>query len=164
MSKITIYIFVLLNLALVVYSAHFFLVDAGFSWKNWLTEKDVVAVPMVLFSIALIFRKMFLVNLSLPFLVIYGPVYFFYAGEITPAAFAPLQFLLVVVDIIYICIADFNLKCWKYLFWGLLAGVILLLIYHRVQFGRSLNLKLPVLRLFGNFTDYLTKFADSHGS
>ena len=163
MSKVTIYILVLLNLVLVLYSAHFFLVEGGFSWKQWLAEEDVAVFPMALFLIALISRKMFLVNLSLPFLVIYGPVYFFHGGEISSAAFASLQFILMVVDIIYIIVADFNLKCWKYLFWGLLAGVVLLLIYHRILFGRNINFKLPALRIFGKFTDYLSKFADSQG-
>jgi len=163
MSKVTIYILVLLNLALVVYSANYFLADAGFSWKNWLAQEDVATIPLLIFAVALVSRKMFLVNLTFPFLLVYGPVYFFHNGPVSSAAFAPLQFILMMVDIIYIIVGDFNLKCWKYLFWGLLAGVVLLLIYHRILFEKNINFKMPALRLFGKFTDYLAKFASAHG-
>ncbi len=163
MSKITIYILVLLNLALVVYSANYFLVDVGFSWKSWLAKEDVATIPLLIVAVALISRKMLLVNLTLPFLVVYGPVYFFHTGPVSSAAFAPLQIILMLVDIIYIIVGDFNLKCWKYLFWGLLAGVVLLLIYHRILFGRNINFKLPAIRIFGKLTDYLSKFAASQG-
>jgi hypothetical protein len=163
MSKITIYILVLINLALVGYSAHHFLVDGGYSWHHWLGKYDLMVVPMVLFAAALVSRKMILVNMSLVFLVIYGPVYYLHLGPTSSASFAPLQLILVVVDCVYVVIADYNLKCWKHLFWGLLAGVVLLLIYHRVMFGQSIDFKLPALRVFGKFTDYMAKFAAAHG-
>ncbi len=148
MGKSSYIVFFILNLAGVAASAHHFIYQAGNTWLDWL-RLDVMVIPLFLVMLAVLSRSTFLLNLSLPFLLYYGLV-----GQVDSPPIRQdtlifrLSLLLAVIDVVYVIVVNLKLKVIWPIFWGLLGGVLLLLTYHRVQFGATIRMDLPVLKLY----------------
>jgi hypothetical protein len=124
------------------------------SWKIWLT-RDIAIVPMAIFILGAITGSVFLLNLSLPFLIVYG----FSLNQPEGGSLLVMSkfaVLIMFIDIIYAVMTDVKLKPFFTILWGLLAGVLLFLIYHKLLFG-DINLRLPVLKIYRGLIDRLEK-------
>lgn len=160
MGKSGLIIILVLNLAAVASSAYYFLVKTGCSWLIWI-EKDVTVVPLLLMGLAMLARSMFLLNLSLPFLVFYGLFCRLDPHQAEALITIKLSLLLVMVNIIYIVVIDIKLRSFVPSFWGLFGGILLLLAYHRVQFGETIRLDLPVFKIYKGLVDLAEKAVSS---
>jgi len=144
-------IILLLNLAILLYSAFYFLLDLGLPWYTWLS-RDLRVVPLMIFILAGISGSLFILNLSVPFLVFYGPL-LFRSGVPSGLQLWEFYLLVVIIDIIYVLATDFKLKSTKSIIWGLLAGCFLAIVYHRIQFGIDVNFKAPMEKAYRGVVD-----------
>lgn len=151
MIKAVLILILLLNLAILGYSAFYFLLELGLPWTTWL-NRDLRVVPLIIFTLAGLSGSLFLLNLSIPFLIVYGPL-LFRAGSHTSLQLWEFYLLVVLIDIIYILATDFKLKSMRNIIWGLLVGCFLLIVYHRLQFGIDVNFKLPMLKVYQGMVD-----------
>ncbi|MCX6348291.1 MAG: hypothetical protein NTV79_02150, partial [Candidatus Aureabacteria bacterium] len=82
MKRGAVYLLILLNLAVLVYSARMFLGVFHYPFRLYLLVFRF-AVPLALFIVAAVSGSVFLLNATLPFLVVYGPVHFLRSKDFT---------------------------------------------------------------------------------
>ena len=156
MKRGAVYLLILLNLAVLVYSARMFLGVFHYPFRLYLLVFRF-AVPLALFIVAAVSGSVFLLNATVPFLVVYGPVHFLRSKDFTFLLATQLSLLTVLIDLLYIIAANRKLKNYRSLFWGFLLGVILFFAYHKLQFGIDPNLTLPVLKVYGGLVKEIEK-------
>ncbi|HOO76833.1 MAG TPA: hypothetical protein PK489_14600 [Prolixibacteraceae bacterium] len=150
MHKVLVAILAVANLGLVAYSG----AQWSFDVRPWLAGFPL-ALPLVLLAVGVLFHRIFISICAIPSILFFS--HLLLMGSLPcPLELHDFGLLMAAVDCVYILGAVIRFRYYKDLFFGTLAGILVLLIFHQFALGG-----LPIRDYAIRQTNKMLDYADS---
>lgn len=151
LSQVLVIVLAVLNAAVLIWSGETWGWDIG----PWLRGFPL-ALALLIITVACFSKSVFIANLSLPLLVYFGWELFNRSGGEISLLLHDISLVLAGLDLLYVLGVNFRYRYWKELFWGLLAGLLVLFAFHKAVFG-GISIEGNIMKLYDNSVEWLDR-------